>query len=117
MPRGEWVVAIQLWAPNNETQYATMVRIPTDSTQLLQAILDATQELALRAGATPEDVTPPIPLLLRPSEVARVFRVTTQTVARWAKDGKLQEIRTPDGSRRYRRDHVMQLLKESGRGG
>lgn len=39
--------------------------------------------------------------LLRPGEVAALFSVDTQTVGRWADDGKLTVIRTLGGHRRY----------------
>jgi excisionase family DNA binding protein len=48
--------------------------------------------------------------LLTASEVAALFRVDPKTVARWAKQGKLNCIRTLGGHRRYRYDEVMALL-------
>lgn len=39
--------------------------------------------------------------LLTPAEVAKMLRVDTKTVTRWAKSGKLAFIRTPGGHRRY----------------
>lgn len=51
--------------------------------------------------------------LLTPREVADLFGVRTTTVARWARDGKLQPIFTPGGHRRYWRADAQALLDES----
>jgi len=48
--------------------------------------------------------------LLTPGEVAAMFRVTTETVRRWSKTGKLTVIRTPGGRPRYREAEVRALL-------
>ena len=49
--------------------------------------------------------------LLTPREVAAIFRVTTQTVGRWADEGRLHPVTTPGGKhRRYRQDEVRALL-------
>lgn len=48
--------------------------------------------------------------LLRPSEVATLFRVDPKTVARWAKAGRLPSIRTPGGHRRFRESEIRALL-------
>ncbi len=40
--------------------------------------------------------------LLKPAEVAALFRVDPKTVTRWAKAGKLSAIRTLGGHRRFR---------------
>jgi excisionase family DNA binding protein len=48
--------------------------------------------------------------LLTPGEVAAIFRVDTDTVTRWANDGKLIAIRTPGGHRRYPETEVRALL-------
>ena len=50
-------------------------------------------------------------VLLTPAEVAKLFRVDTKTVTRWAKAGKLTSIRTLGGHRRYKESEVRQLLK------
>lgn len=50
--------------------------------------------------------------LLRPSEVAKLFRVDPKTVTRWAKIGKLSSIRTLGGHHRFRADEVHRLLQE-----
>jgi excisionase family DNA binding protein len=51
--------------------------------------------------------------LLTPSEVARLFRVTPKTVARWAGAGKLHEIRTLGGHRRFRVSEIRMLFSAS----
>jgi excisionase family DNA binding protein len=48
--------------------------------------------------------------LLTPSEVARMFRVDSKTVTRWAKAGKLTSVWTLGGHRRYREAEVRGLL-------
>ena len=48
--------------------------------------------------------------LLTPGEVARMFRVTPKTVARWANTGKITAVRTLGGHRRYRERDVLTLL-------
>jgi len=47
--------------------------------------------------------------LLRPGEVADMFRVDPKTVTRWANDGKLTAIRTLGGHRRFRQEEVNEL--------
>lgn len=49
-------------------------------------------------------------VLLKPSEVAALFRVDPKTVTRWAKAGKLTAVRTLGGHRRYRKSEVQSLL-------
>ena len=48
--------------------------------------------------------------MMTPSEVAKLFGVTVQTVADWADAGTLACIRTPGGQRRYRSCDVEALL-------
>jgi excisionase family DNA binding protein len=48
--------------------------------------------------------------LLTPGEVAAMFRVDTNTVTRWARDGKLTSIRTLGGHRRYREAEIRTQL-------
>jgi hypothetical protein len=48
--------------------------------------------------------------LLKPSEVALMFRVDAKTVLGWANTGKLTPIRTLGGHRRYLKSEVSQLL-------
>jgi excisionase family DNA binding protein len=52
--------------------------------------------------------------LLRPGEVADMFRVDPKTVTRWANDGRLTAIRTLGGHRRFREDEVMELRASTG---
>ena len=51
--------------------------------------------------------------LLTPAEVAKLFHVDPKTVTRWAQAGKLSCMRTLGGHRRYRRDEVHELLRQS----
>lgn len=46
------------------------------------------------------------------SEVARIFRVSPNTVTRWAEAGKLPYIRTLGGHRRYDREAVERLARD-----
>lgn len=55
-----------------------------------------------------------LPELLKPGEVAALWRVDPRTVARWAKAGKLVAKRTPGGHRRLTRESVLRLLNEDG---
>jgi excisionase family DNA binding protein len=48
--------------------------------------------------------------LLKASEVAKLLRVTSKTVGRWARDGKLPVVRTVGGHMRFRRADVEPLL-------
>lgn len=53
---------------------------------------------------------PPDPnQLLVPSEAASLLGVTTKTLGRWARAGRLEAVVTPGGHRRYRR-HVIEAL-------
>lgn len=47
---------------------------------------------------------------LTSGEVATLFNVSVETVARWADDGKLPHFKTPGGQRRYRRADVEAFL-------
>lgn len=49
--------------------------------------------------------------VLLPQQVADLFAVTVDTVARWADEGKLASFRTPGGHRRYRRTDVLALME------
>jgi excisionase family DNA binding protein len=51
--------------------------------------------------------------MLTTAEVAKMFRVSPQTVARWGKTGKLTSVRTLGGHRRYREAEVKALLTQS----
>ncbi len=48
--------------------------------------------------------------LLKPAEVAALFRVDPKTVTRWAKQGRLSAVTTPGGHRRYREVEIRALL-------
>lgn len=48
--------------------------------------------------------------LLTPAEVALLFRVDPKTVTRWAKEGKLDAIRTLGGHRRFHTADIRELL-------
>lgn len=55
--------------------------------------------------------------LLTVAEVAARFRVHPYTLARWLKpggvlDGKLTEVRTPSGHRRFLESEINALLRE-----
>jgi excisionase family DNA binding protein len=54
-----------------------------------------------------------LPDILRPSDVARLFRVDTKTITRWADTGKLTSFRTPGGERRYYRDEILSHIKNT----
>jgi transcriptional regulator with GAF, ATPase, and Fis domain len=49
--------------------------------------------------------------LLKPSEVALMFRVDPKTIVRWANTGKLTPIRTLGGHRRFLESEVSRLLR------
>jgi excisionase family DNA binding protein len=60
--------------------------------------------------------SPPAPgPLLTTTEVAALFGVTPGTAALWAKDGKLDAIRTPGGRWRFPESPVRALLNWSQR--
>lgn len=50
---------------------------------------------------------------LKPSDVAKIFKVDPKTVTRWGQQGKLPCVRTPGGHHRYRRSDIEKFLKES----
>lgn len=47
--------------------------------------------------------------LLTPKEAAAALDVSTRTLARWAGEGKLTEMKTPGGAHRYYEDEVEEL--------
>ena len=51
--------------------------------------------------------------LLKPGEVAAIFRVDPKTVTRWANTGKLSAIRTPGGHVRFRESEVRSALVDA----
>lgn len=50
--------------------------------------------------------------LLTPAEVAAMFRVGPKSVSRWARQGKLTEVRTLGGHRRFLASEVEAMLAE-----
>lgn len=50
--------------------------------------------------------------LLKPGEVAALFRVDPKTVTRWAKAGKLSAVRTLGGHRRFRETEIRALVAQ-----
>jgi excisionase family DNA binding protein len=59
----------------------------------------------------PNSLQPPPPEFLTSAEVSRMFGVDRRTVARWARTGKLNAIRSPGGLHyRFRADHIRVLL-------
>ena len=62
-------------------------------------------------AATGQQDSAPEPLLSS-GQVAALFSVDRTTVADWADKGKLSEIRTLGGHRRYREAEVRALLAE-----
>lgn len=49
--------------------------------------------------------------LLKPSEVAALFRVDPKTVTRWASAGRISRIKTVGGHNRFRESEVRALLE------
>jgi len=64
----------------------------------------------------PHEGSAPSAELLTPAQVAKMFHVDPKTVTRWAQAGKLTYMRTLGGHRRYSRDEVVELLRESTEG-
>lgn len=62
-------------------------------------------------ASSPEDETAVD--LMTPDEVAKLFRVDPKTVTRWAGAGRVRSVRTPGGHRRFRREEVARLLRET----
>jgi len=50
--------------------------------------------------------------LLKPGEVAALFRVDPKTVTRWAKAGKLSTVRTLGGHLRFRETEIRALVAQ-----
>lgn len=48
--------------------------------------------------------------LIRPDEVARLFRVSPKTVTRWAVKGRLRSVRTPGGHVRFFESEIRAML-------
>ena len=51
--------------------------------------------------------------LLTPAEVADELRIDTDSLARWAREGRIEAITLPNGHRRYRRSVVDAILAGS----
>lgn len=54
----------------------------------------------------------PDDFLLKPAEVAKLFRVDPKTVTRWAKSGRLPSLHTMGGHRRFRVSDIRQHLSK-----
>jgi excisionase family DNA binding protein len=52
------------------------------------------------------------PDLLTADEVARMLRVSANTIRRWASLGVIPSVRLPTGVYRFRREAVEKLLRE-----
>jgi excisionase family DNA binding protein len=52
--------------------------------------------------------------LMYPSEAAAMLRVSTRTLAGWAKNGRLPSVLLPGGQRRYYRADILRLLSPPG---
>ena len=48
--------------------------------------------------------------LMTPAEVAALFGVNAKTPIRWVRAGKIDAIRTPGGTHRFREDEIRPLL-------
>lgn len=48
--------------------------------------------------------------LMTPAEVADALRIDTDSLARWARDGRIASITLPNGHRRYRKTVVEAIL-------
>lgn len=58
---------------------------------------------------------PDVERMLRPREVALLFKVDPKTVTRWAKSGRLTPVVLPSGHRRYRMSDVEALINSTSR--
>ncbi len=63
---------------------------------------------SLGSGYSVAEATPDS-LLMKPAEVAAMFRVSPKTVARWSVSGRLHPMRTVGGHRRFHADEVAAL--------
>lgn len=69
--------------------------------------LDTTQSLKIKKNLDLNN----LPDLLTVSEVAQILRVSTLTIKRWGKRGKLPAIRINSrGDRRYKKESVLWML-------
>ncbi|MCG3204015.1 MAG: hypothetical protein KCHDKBKB_00692 [Elusimicrobia bacterium] len=52
--------------------------------------------------------------LLTIKEVAKILRVSTDTLKRWESKGKFKSVRLgPRGDRRYERDYILKFMEEA----
>ena len=52
--------------------------------------------------------------LLTPDDIAEIYKISRQTVGRWARDGTLPTAaRTPGGHRRFRRSDVERVFAQT----
>ncbi len=58
-------------------------------------------------------LTASTPELLTPAEVALLFRVSVESVTRWANKGLLTSVKTPGNQHRFVRSEVVALLRAS----
>jgi excisionase family DNA binding protein len=65
---------------------------------------------SVTAQAAVDELGPLDERLLKPGEVASLFRVDTKTLRGWANAGKITAVRTRGGHRRYRESEVRALL-------
>ena len=61
------------------------------------------------SAARPEQ-SPPMEALMKPEEVAPLFKVEPSTVKTWARLGKIPSVRTPGGEIRVRPSDVAAML-------
>ena len=73
-----------------------------------QSLAEVAEAVVATSGLMP--TTDP-EALLKPAEVAAMFRVDPKTITRWAKAGQLTAIRTLGGHRRYLYSEVTRLLE------
>jgi excisionase family DNA binding protein len=50
--------------------------------------------------------------LLTPSQVAKMLNVNPRTVSRWAREGRIQHVRTPGGQHRFWRAEIDAYLEK-----
>lgn len=51
--------------------------------------------------------------LIKPGEAAGILWVDVRTLARWVKEGKLEEVRTAGGQYRYREARIHELAERN----
>jgi excisionase family DNA binding protein len=63
-----------------------------------------------------EDTRPELPHYMTRAQVAALLGVSPNTVARWARDGRIQCQMTLGGHRRFEREGILSLLEKLRRG-